>query len=225
MVYSALRFAVGTPDGPRSSTWRVWVGDDGSAFVSTRTLGGNLRVSLHASGRWRIAFADPSTPPRIGGPAGHRAFDTFRPGPEIKPGVRHGVMVVIPWLAVGLPPGATPDARGIYWLPPPAEGQVTCVPVFLTAPDTVVDGAVASRTGRRGSGVALKYATRAARPEEVAQWTGLDAPLTASEGDETAGTAADADTADIKEGFVVGTMPDGTRWLLDLRIPRPNRTA
>lgn len=216
----ALRFAVGTPGGPRSATWQVWVGKDGSVFVSTRTLGGYLKVSLHASGRWRIAFTHPAAAARIGAPGGDRAFDRFTPGPEISPGVRHGVMVVIPWLAVGLLPSCPPEEGETYWLPPLAEGQVACIPVFLTAPNVIVDGAIASTTGPTGTGASLKYATRAARPEEVAEWADLDALMAEDDSVEAARTTAEVDV----KGFVVGTMPDGTRWLLDLRIPESHRS-
>jgi len=216
--HGALRFAVGTPDGPRSSTWRIWVGRDGSVFVSTRTPGGHVQVSLHASGRWRIVFDDPAEPPRIGAAAGTRLFDQFAPGPEIKPGIRHGVMIVIPWLVVGPPSARPPEEERILWLPPLAEGQVACVPLFLTAPNVIVDDAIASTTGPRGSGVSLRYTTRVARPEEVEDWTGIAARRAGSDRGEVPGATAEEDT----RGFVVGEMPDGTRWLLDLRIPLPS---
>jgi len=215
--YGAIRFAVGRRDGVRSSTWRVRVSNDGSVFVSTRTLGGLLKVSLPSSGRWRIAFAD-SAAARIGAPAEDRALDKFTPGPEIVPGVRHGVMVVIPWLAVCLHPEGAPEEREVWWLPPVAESQVACVALFLTAPKVRVDGAIASATSPRGSGVSLKYATRAALPREVAEWTALTARTVGDERVEAATTTADV----VFERFVVGHMPDGTRWLVDLRIPEAN---
>jgi hypothetical protein len=215
VAHSTLRFAVGTPDGPRSSTWRVWVGHDGSVFVSTRTPGGHLKVSLHASGRWRIVFNELDAAPRIGALAGDRAFDKFTRGLEIRPGVRHGVMIVIPWLAAGLPPARPPDEERICWLAPLAEGQVACIPLFLTAPGVIVDDAVANITGPKGFGVSLKCTTRAARPEEVTDWRDMAARKARRGRGPAPGTTAEEDT----RGFVVGEMPDGTRWLLDLRIP------
>jgi hypothetical protein len=210
----ALRFAVGTPDGPTSSPWWVWFGKDGSAFISTRTPGGHLQVSLHASGRWRIVFNHLDAVPRIGAPGGDQTFDKFAPGPEIMPGVRHGVMIVIPWLAVGLPPVRPPEQERICWLPPLAEGRVACVALFLTTAGAVVDDAIASATGPEGAGVSIKHTVRAARPEEVEDWTDM-ATRAGLDRAGAPGTTAEDDT----KGFAVGEMPDGTRWLLDLRIP------
>jgi hypothetical protein len=51
------RFGVGSADGPRSAVWRLWTGKGTSdVYVAARTLGGNLKVSLHESGVWRYAF-------------------------------------------------------------------------------------------------------------------------------------------------------------------------
>ena len=42
---ATFRFAVGAPDGPRSSTWRIWSQSDGedpsreSVYVQSRVLG------------------------------------------------------------------------------------------------------------------------------------------------------------------------------------------
>jgi hypothetical protein len=42
-----LRFAVGTADGPRSAWWFVQVEDKGDVYVSVRSLGGHIKLSLH----------------------------------------------------------------------------------------------------------------------------------------------------------------------------------
>jgi hypothetical protein len=42
-----IRFAVGTSDGPRSSWWFVQIEDKGDVYVSTRSLGGYMKLSLH----------------------------------------------------------------------------------------------------------------------------------------------------------------------------------
>jgi hypothetical protein len=53
----AIRLAVGDPDGPRSTVWRVWANRRSSdVYVAARVLGGVAKVSLHQSGRWRFAF-------------------------------------------------------------------------------------------------------------------------------------------------------------------------
>ena len=49
-----LRFAVGTPSAARSSVWRLWVNQD-DVYLGQRATTQFLKVSLHASGDWRIA--------------------------------------------------------------------------------------------------------------------------------------------------------------------------
>jgi hypothetical protein len=50
-----VRFAIGTPNGPRSSFWRVWSwGDD--VYAATRSVAHIEKISFHASGFCRRAF-------------------------------------------------------------------------------------------------------------------------------------------------------------------------
>lgn len=52
-----LRFAVGSEAGPRSTTWRLWVPKGKSdVYVSGRTLGSAIKVSLHEPGPARFAL-------------------------------------------------------------------------------------------------------------------------------------------------------------------------
>jgi hypothetical protein len=41
------RFAVGRPDGPRSSVWRTWSLKDGTICLGVRSITSKLKVSLH----------------------------------------------------------------------------------------------------------------------------------------------------------------------------------
>ncbi len=209
---------MGTPVGPRSSTWRVWAGGDGSVFVAQRRLTNELKVSLHASGDWRIEFIDRRTAHRIGAPGEDRAFDRFQPTPEVLPGVRHGVSVLIPWLALGLLPTGTRESGDIRWLPPLAEGRVCIIDLILTAPTVEVDdkapGFLAGLRLRTGCGVVLRHATRAATPEEMTAWTKVQRI-----DDERVRAARETENADIK-AFLVEVMSDGTRRIVDLRVPR-----
>lgn len=57
LVKSPLRFAIGTPDGVSSNSWRLWVqGTD--TYVSCRDNFREFKVSLHTSGVWRVAFTE-----------------------------------------------------------------------------------------------------------------------------------------------------------------------
>jgi hypothetical protein len=52
-----VRFAVGSPDGPRSRTWRLWVPKGKSdVYVSSRRIASSIKVSLHEPGPARFAL-------------------------------------------------------------------------------------------------------------------------------------------------------------------------
>jgi hypothetical protein len=52
-----LRFAVGSTLGPRSRTWRLWVPRRKSdVYISSRSLGDSVKVSLHEPGPARYAL-------------------------------------------------------------------------------------------------------------------------------------------------------------------------
>ncbi|MCK0517849.1 hypothetical protein [Williamsia sp. DF01-3] len=54
-----LRFAVGDPDGARSSTWRVWtVKKSADVYVAVRTIAGIEKVSLHESGNYAYGVTE-----------------------------------------------------------------------------------------------------------------------------------------------------------------------
>lgn len=55
-----IRWASGHPDGPRSATWQV-VGARNSEYVylGSRSMMGAMKLSLHQSSVWRLAFTKP----------------------------------------------------------------------------------------------------------------------------------------------------------------------
>jgi len=57
LTQSPVRVAVGTPTGPSTNSWRLWVqGDD--IYVKCRDNFRELKASLHASGIWRFGFTE-----------------------------------------------------------------------------------------------------------------------------------------------------------------------
>jgi hypothetical protein len=55
LTRSPFRVAIGTPGGLSSNSWRIWTaGRD--AYIACRDNFREFKVSLHASGIWRVAF-------------------------------------------------------------------------------------------------------------------------------------------------------------------------
>ena len=51
------RFQVIAAAGRSSDVWRVWA-DENDVYVAPRAKGGEFKISLHASGKWRLAFTE-----------------------------------------------------------------------------------------------------------------------------------------------------------------------
>lgn len=219
---NVVRFAVGSPNGPRSSVWRVWTGQDGSAYVSVRNIAGHFKASLHPA-RWRIAFADLSEAQRIavGRTPTNRAIDLFPPSKELAPGIRRGFVIMVPTLGVRSPQGDDVTRGEIHWLaPPPADGVVEITLVLTTAQ-------TAGWPGRRSMGTALVgrlplpedavlwVVSRVVQPpgSVIDRWTEILGSIA-----QTAPAKANA-SSDLR-GFLLGNMAaDGCRFFVDVAIP------
>jgi hypothetical protein len=55
LTRSPVRFAVGAPTGASTNSWKVWVHKD-DIYVACRDNFSGIKVSLHASGIWRVGF-------------------------------------------------------------------------------------------------------------------------------------------------------------------------
>ena len=55
MKLDTLRFSIGPWHGRYSSVWRVW-SEDGDVYLAVRALVRYMKISLHQSGRFRVAF-------------------------------------------------------------------------------------------------------------------------------------------------------------------------
>jgi len=52
---NTLRFQVTAADGRCSDVWRAW-SDGNNVYLAPRMKGGEFKISLHESGKWRFAF-------------------------------------------------------------------------------------------------------------------------------------------------------------------------
>ena len=51
---NVLRWAVGTPESPRSSTWRFWANKKGDFYLSMQSAVGIVKASFHTDGNCHI---------------------------------------------------------------------------------------------------------------------------------------------------------------------------
>ena len=57
MPESAIRFTVRNQSGQRAATWKCWSpSGKEDVYVTCRDIHGALKVSLHETGRWHVAY-------------------------------------------------------------------------------------------------------------------------------------------------------------------------
>jgi len=147
---AVFRFAVGSEEGPRSASFRVWATPKCDVYASARRLGGTVKVSLHSTGPWQYSFTEQFYDAKARGwirrPSRH-IFRWQRPA-EIAPGVTLALRVIVPDSEL-TPFGFREE--GILWLPRPGDGCVVEVNLFLLRPATRITG----WPGRRSMGTEL----------------------------------------------------------------------
>ncbi len=238
-----IRFALGTPDGPRSTVWRVWVSGD-EVYIAARGIGDEMKVSLHSSGTWRYAFTEKHLArekPLIDAER-DRAVDRWRRPHEFAPGWTRAFSILIPTSELVASSVVVEKPNDIIWLDPLPEGWAARFTVLLSAPGA---------TGTEGRG----FATAAGRENDTEVVTVL--PLRNSErvwvvahaeevdagvarmiedvrrrataldqgGGAIAAAKADATEPTQIRMFAGGHEADGTRFFLDVALPEEARAA
>ncbi len=92
----SIRWAVGTPDGPRSQSWSLFGStNDDDVYLGPRSQTHAIKLSLHRSGRWRMAWTEKYAK-SVGMPDDVDRVLTWRDPPEeVRPGWRHAVMLLV----------------------------------------------------------------------------------------------------------------------------------
>ena len=92
----ALSWAVGSSEGPRSQSWRLFGSKrDDDIYVGQRWGVDAIKLSLHRSGRWRMAWTEQHAA-MMGLPASaNRVLTRWEPPADIGPGWKHVVTVLV----------------------------------------------------------------------------------------------------------------------------------
>lgn len=136
MPERAIRFGVAGRDGRRAETWKCWTqaGTGRSdVYLACRALGGDVKLSLHESGRWHVGFDARRFPAMFeenSAPEDRFSGKWDVPTP-LAPGLTLACRVRTPANAVTIE-AATLDAE-IHWIPVPPQDQMVEVVIFLLA--------------------------------------------------------------------------------------------
>jgi len=132
-------------------------------YVAARVAASEMKVSLHASGKWRSAFTERHVQREdaLISADRDRAVDKWeRPG-EFAPGWTRAFVIVVPASEVVPSEAVIPDPQEIIWIDPLPEGWATIFTVLLSAPGA---------TGSEGRG----FATAAGREHFTEVVTAID---------------------------------------------------
>jgi hypothetical protein len=119
MTEHALRFGVTTTDGRRAESWKCWtLAGTGKrdVYFTCRALGHSLKLSLHESGRWHVAFDSKRLPHLFEAesvPAKRFLGKFDRPAP-LAERLTLACRVYVPWLAVTMDPRSGDNK--IHWV-------------------------------------------------------------------------------------------------------------
>lgn len=159
---AAVRFAVGTPEGPQSAIWRLWVPHGKSdVYLAARSLAGSLKVSLHVSGQWQHSFTSPGIAARFNKPTRHIERWTRPPG--LGPGVTLAYRIIVPWSSATLRRADGKDMPETVWVPQPPEGHLVEFQIWFTGPSA----RVSTWPGQRSRGTVLVSKVPLANAESV----------------------------------------------------------
>lgn len=131
-----LRFAVGRPEGLRSSTWTV-LGHvrDGDVYIGSRSNMRETKLSLHRSGIWRLAYTEESG--RSATLDGDRVLTRYEPPAEVVKGWRRGATIVIPHSSLrhAFPEKSPKRGAAISWWATPGVGRAMRFDILLRLDD------------------------------------------------------------------------------------------
>jgi len=226
MAKRALRFGIHDGTGHSAVTWKLWTetaNEKSDVYLTCRSLGGDLKASLHESGNWHIAYSKSSFEKKVKGvvPKFKDRFIEKWPRPsETALGLTLAFRIVTPWSAVTNDIEQSDVAR-VTWIPNAPKPKATEIDVIFVKPTTPVTG----WPGKRSLGTSLVGSIPLESGETV--WTVyrvLDMPdltsATRGKGQFFKGKSEKDLEGDGLRVLILGTEPDGSRVMYDCAAQR-----
>ncbi|MBV9652225.1 MAG: hypothetical protein JO296_19090 [Pseudonocardiales bacterium] len=217
----SIRWAVGTPDGPRSQSWSLFGSTNhDDVYLGPRWQTGAIKLSLHRSGRWRMAWTEKYAK-SVGMPDNvNRVLTRWNPPQESRAGWRHAVtLLVTPESVVQQPPQDRQLGKVAFFPVPNPDGGLW-FHILLGQPgsELTVTGAVEVGTLRLPSGgmVAMIVRPGPLSPGSAAKIAEIRAHMLA---------AVTAAGARRNTAFIWGRMADDAVLLLDPGPVEPESAA
>lgn len=139
---SPVRFAVGAPNGITSNAWRVWTTRRGDIYVACRDNFQEAKVSLHASGRWRMGFTTEAVArnPKLVALEQNRAWEVWDRPAEALPDTITAFRLIFPTAELAVRPDQRQPSRwkDVVYVEAAPPGKLTTVTLFVTRGDLVL---------------------------------------------------------------------------------------
>jgi hypothetical protein len=127
----------------RAATWKLWTDPKKvGVYLACRELHGELKASLHESGKWHVSYTQKFFERRVAGSGGQAQKSRFvqewaRPRP-LSARLTLAYRILTPHSSVTSPMSAK-DAK-VIWLPNCPPGKATEIDIFLISNSTAVTG-------------------------------------------------------------------------------------
>lgn len=128
--HEAIRFAVGSINERRSSTWRLWGNKKGDTYLSMRSLGGQLKASIHKDRKCQVGFTkvyESVAMERFGATNRHWERWVLPEGNVVR-----AIQILIPDSELEI--FSTQEKDSTLWIPSPGAGRATVFSVFIAEP-------------------------------------------------------------------------------------------
>lgn len=134
-----VRFAFGAPEDLTSNAWRVWVGGAGDVYLACRDNMRETKVSLHASGRWRMGFTSEAIEkrPDLLAEGQDRAWEVWDEPPQTLPHTvaAFRLLFLTPELVVRPEQRDEKEWAKVLFIEPAPAGKLATVTLFITDAD------------------------------------------------------------------------------------------
>jgi hypothetical protein len=132
---NTLRFQVTAADGRCSDVWRAW-SDGGDVYLAPRMKGGEFKISLHESGKWRLGFTAryAELMRRLETWGSDRKVEALDRPPEHATGFTRAVWMYFPDSELRMPTTEQAKPGLVVQVPGPPEGGLRVVNLIFTTP-------------------------------------------------------------------------------------------
>jgi len=137
-----VRFAVGSPDGLTSNSWRIWATKHGDVYIACRDNFTEAKVSLHTSGRWRMGYTTEALANNLVvlSDKQNRAWEVWDEPPASLPNTVVAFRLIFPNSELAVRPEQRKPQKWakVVFIEAPPPGKLTVLTLFVTVVNTIL---------------------------------------------------------------------------------------